>query len=169
MSDFKGLFGDWEPDESGGKEGTPKRHEAGSTRECEVRVVDVYEGVYDSGGHSAEGTYFVLLRDNYGRELKIFLVRDVAMAIFLALQNRTPDRPFTHDLLRNVIDKLGGKVNRVIVDDLLQDTFYARILVERGEETIEIDSRPSDAIALALRFRSPIYVSENVLEDAQRE
>ena len=167
MSDFKGLFGDWEPDERPEGEDKSKRQDRRNSRECEVRVVDVYEGVYDSSGRGGEGTYFVLLRDNHNRELKIFLVRDVAMAIFMAIQNKAPDRPFTHDLLRNVIDKLGGKVERVIVDDLMQDTFYARILVEKGKETIEIDSRPSDAIALALRFRAPIYVAESVLEDAQ--
>ncbi len=168
MSDFKGLFGDWEPDETPGNEGRAGRSESSSSRECEVRVVDVYEGVYDSGGRG-EGTYFILLRDNHGRELKIFLVKDVAWAISLAVQGKTPDRPFTHDLMRNLIDKLGGKVERVVVDDLLQDTFYARILIEKGKETIEIDSRPSDAIALALRSRAPIYVAESVLEDAQRE
>jgi len=75
-----------------------------------------------------------------------------------------PDRPMTHDLLKNVIERLGGTVERIIVDDLWQSTFYAKIIIVRNGVSLDIDSRPSDAIALALRTRSPIYVAEPVFE-----
>ena len=70
----------------------------------------------------------------------------------------------THDLLRNILMRLDITVDRVVIDDLWHGTFYAKIYLRRGEEEIEMDARPSDAIALALRFRAPIYMAESVLE-----
>jgi bifunctional DNase/RNase len=70
----------------------------------------------------------------------------------------------THDLTRNILTRLGVSIDRVVIDDLWQGTFYAKIYLLHGDEEIEIDSRPSDAIALALRFRAPIYMAESVLE-----
>ena len=136
--------------------------------EKEVRVVNVYEGVYDTpNGGQANSTTFVLLRDNRGREFKIFVLRDVAVAISFGLENDPPDRPFTHDLMRTMIERLGAKVERITIDDLWRDTFYAKIGLVQNGESIEIDARPSDAIAIALRFRAPIYVAEAVLEASQ--
>lgn len=82
----------------------------------------------------------------------------------MALEGDVPDRPMTHDLLKNVIERMGGSVERIIVDDLWQSTFYAKITIVRNGESLEIDSRPSDAIALALRVHAPIYVAEPVFE-----
>lgn len=169
-NDFRDLFGDWRPDPEGaGEEGEPRPHRA--LNEKEVRVVNVYEGRYESarGGIASESTTFVLLRDNMGREFRIFVLKDVAYAIMLALENETTDRPFTHDLIKNIIEKLGATVERVVIDDLWQDTFYAKITVVQGDRIIDVDARPSDAIAIALRFRVPIYVAEDVLERAQLE
>ncbi len=75
-------------------------------------------------------------------------------------------RPMTHDLLKNVIEAMGGKVNRILINDLVDNTFYARILVDVDGRTVEIDARPSDSIALALRTQSIIYVDERVLSEA---
>lgn len=167
-NDFRDLFGEWRPDPEGAdEEGEVRPRRA--LNEKEVRVVNVYEGRYESsaGVISAESTTFVLLRDNLGREFRIFVLKDVAYAIMLALENESADRPFTHDLIKNIIERLGASVERVVIDDLWQDTFYAKITMVKGEETFDVDARPSDAIAIALRFRVPIYVAEDVLERAQ--
>jgi uncharacterized protein len=167
-NDFKDLFGEWRPDPEGADEEGENRPRR-TLNEKEVKVVNVYEGRYETvgGGISSESTTFVLMRDNMGREFRIFVLKDVAYAIMMALENETADRPFTHDLMKNFIERLGGTVERVTIDDLWQDTFYAKVSLVRGEEVLDIDARPSDAIAIALRFRAPIYVAEDVLERAQ--
>lgn len=182
-SDFEGLFGrDWRPPRGEGdlpleddqeEAGEPENRAPRPLYEKEVKVVDVFEGIVSgpNAGHQTQPTTFVLLRDNRHRDLRIFVVRDVAYAISLALKEETPDRPYTHDLMRTILERLEAKVERVIIDDLWQDTFYAKIYVTKAgsQEVMEIDSRPSDAIALALRFRAPIYVAEAVLDAAQAE
>lgn len=94
-----------------------------------------------------------------------------ANAIALQLENITTPRPMTHDLLRNMIAELDGHVTRVVINDLKDATFFAqiRVLIHKAgrEETLEIDARPSDAIALALRTEAPIYVAQSVLDQAQ--
>ena len=170
-NDFKDLFGDWRPDDerfgaSEGSVGQPETRSSRALNEKEVKVVNVYE--VDTG-NPLHNTTFVLLRDRHGREFKIFVMRDVAVAISMAIEGDQPDRPYTHDLMRVVLDRLGASVERVTIDDLLQETFYAKITLARGEELIDIDARPSDAIAMALRYRAPIYVAESVLESTQTE
>ena len=88
-----------------------------------------------------------------------------ATSIASALQNIQFDRPMTHDLLLGVIDQMGGTLARVMVSDLSSNTFYARLLIERDGESIEVDSRPSDAIALAVHVGCPIFVAEKVLDE----
>jgi bifunctional DNase/RNase len=87
-----------------------------------------------------------------------------ANAIAMQLENITPPRPFTHDLLRNAIQELGGTVRRIVVNDLQDNTFFAKIHVDRDGREYQIDSRPSDAIALALRTDAPILVEPAVIE-----
>ena len=110
----------------------------------------------------------VILKDG---DEKIFLPIWVgifeANAIALQLENIATPRPMTHDLLRNLIETVEGKVRRVIINDLKDSTFYARIDMVVGEKQLEIDARPSDAIALALRTEAPIFVEQNVLDQAQ--
>ena len=86
-----------------------------------------------------------------------------ANAIALELEKASTQRPMTHDLLRNITRGLGGRVTRVVVSDLREDTFFATIWMEQAGETVAIDARPSDAIALALRWDCPIYVAKSVL------
>ena len=168
--DFKDLFGDWRPGEEG--RGTsdefrlePENRTRRALNEKEVKIVNVYEVVPEpSPGVPTPQHTFVLLRDNRGHELKIYVLRDVAFAISLALESETPDRPFTHDLMKNILERLSVTVERVTIDDLWQETFYARITLDHKGESIDVDARPSDAIALALRYRAPIYVAEEVLE-----
>ena len=110
----------------------------------------------------------VILKDKDGdRVLPIWVGIFEANAIALQIENVATPRPMTHDLLRNIITDLEGRVDRVVVSDLKDNTFYAIIhLTVRGER-VAIDARPSDAIALALRTRSPILVEENVIDTAK--
>jgi bifunctional DNase/RNase len=90
-----------------------------------------------------------------------------ANAIALQLENIATPRPMTHDLLRNMIAELNGQVTRVVINELRDSTFFAQIRILAGERTLEVDARPSDAIALALRTEAPIFVAESVLQQAQ--
>ena len=110
----------------------------------------------------------VILKDKEGeRVLPIWVGIFEANAIALQIENIATPRPMTHDLLRNIITDLEGRVDRVVVTDLKENTFYAIVhLTVRGER-IAVDARPSDAIALALRTRAPILVEETVIENAK--
>jgi bifunctional DNase/RNase len=92
-----------------------------------------------------------------------------ATAIQVKLQNVILPRPMTHDLLHSVIEATGGTVSRVIVSDLVDDTFYARVVLRHGDSETEVDARPSDAIALAVRSQAPIFADETVMEKAAFE
>ena len=110
----------------------------------------------------------IILRDEEGqRVLPIWVGIFEANAIALQIENIATPRPMTHDLLRNVIQDLRAAVDRIVVCDLKENTFYALIYVTMGGETVAIDARPSDAIALALRTRAPIFVEETVIENAR--
>ena len=110
----------------------------------------------------------VILKDKLGeRVLSIWVGIFEANAIALQIENVATPRPMTHDLLRNIIADLDGSVDRIVVSDLKDNTFFAIIhLTVRGER-IAVDARPSDAIALALRTRSPILVDETVIDNAK--
>jgi bifunctional DNase/RNase len=110
----------------------------------------------------------VILKDKLGeRVLSIWVGIFEANAIALQIENVSTPRPMTHDLLRNIITDLDGQVDRVVVSDLKENTFFAVIhLTVRGER-VAIDARPSDAIALALRTHSPILVEESVVDNAK--
>ncbi len=98
--------------------------------------------------------------------LPIWIGPSEADSIALKLQDVDVPRPLTHDLMRSLISTLGASVSRVVVTDLDQDTFFAKIMIEHNDSTIEIDARPSDAIALAVRTDAPIFVDEAVIEKA---
>ncbi len=108
----------------------------------------------------------VLMEVGGRRYLPIWIGPDVADAIAIQLQGVEMARPLTHDLLCSVIRALGAKVNCVLVNDIRDNTFYARIIFDVAGRYIEVDSRPSDAIALAVRVKCPIYVEDAVLEQA---
>ncbi len=90
-----------------------------------------------------------------------------ANAIALRLEDVDTPRPMTHDLLRNIISDIEGKITRIVINDLVESTFYARIFMTLGSRDFEIDARPSDALALALRTDAPIFVAQTVLDQAQ--
>ena len=108
----------------------------------------------------------ILKEKESDRYLPIWIGPAEADAIAVRLQEVTVSRPLTHDLLRSIIDALGGSIQYIVVNDLTNDTFYARIIMEVDGRTMEIDSRPSDAIALAVRVQVPIFAEETVLEKA---
>jgi bifunctional DNase/RNase len=100
------------------------------------------------------------------RFLPIWIGAYEAEAITLSLQEIEVTRPLTHDLLRNVLNDLGAEVLRVNITELRDDVFYARILLRVDGQDLEIDSRPSDALALAVRVHTPIFVSQDVMDEA---
>jgi uncharacterized protein len=109
----------------------------------------------------------VFLREVQGdRHLPIWIGEFEAHAIAMELQGNASPRPLPYDLMRSMIAELNGSIERVVVNDLSQDVFYARIVIDVAGRTIEVDSRPSDAIALAVRARCPILVDEGVMERA---
>ncbi|HMS53918.1 MAG TPA: bifunctional nuclease family protein [Fimbriimonadaceae bacterium] len=107
----------------------------------------------------------VILTDGI-RQMSILVGPFESQAILHVLKQAIPDRPMTHDLLKSVIQRFGGSVKRVVIDDLHNSTYYAKIYLDTLEGEVEIDSRPSDAIAIAVRFDAPIMVSEDILEIA---
>jgi hypothetical protein len=109
----------------------------------------------------------VVLREADSRRyLPIWIGAFEADAIALALQGHESQRPMTHDLLKSVFGELGATISHILVNDIQDSTFFARIVVEQNGHTIEIDARPSDAIALAVRSDVPIYVETHVFEQA---
>lgn len=170
-NDFKDLFGDWEPGDdqrAGGNEvaGEPENRQPYSLNEKEVRVAGVYERPTPGLG---SGQTFVLLEDNHGRKVPIYIGRFEAASILQAMEGESLDRPQTYDLLMLVVERLGGTVERAIIDDIWQTTYYAKLTITRDSSTQDIDCRPSDAINVALRARAPIYIAEAVIEASQED
>jgi len=129
-----------------------------SADDVEVTVVGV--------GRTSEGAAVLLGDAAHETVLPILIGGTEALSIALRSEGRRFERPLTHDLLDALMHELGGRLLRVRIDDLRGDTFVATIFVRRGDRTIELDARPSDAIALALGNGSPILVSRHVLEHA---
>lgn len=117
---------------------------------------------------TAKGDEFIILLKGTGdkRTLPVSIGQLEAQSIAKELYHASFPRPLTHDLFKSALEKLGCKVTKVIICDLIDNTFYARLFFENKGETMEIDSRPSDAIALALRFTAPIFVEEKVMDES---
>jgi bifunctional DNase/RNase len=110
----------------------------------------------------------VILRDTQSQLfLPIWIGVFEANAIALKIEGVEPPRPMTHDLLRLMLDQLGAQVEKIVISDLKESTFFAVIHVQHGGQSVGIDARPSDAIALALRAEAPIFVLRSVLDKAQ--
>jgi bifunctional DNase/RNase len=108
----------------------------------------------------------VLKELNGERHLPIWIGAYEADAIAMELQGVTAARPLPYDLMKSLIGDMGGSVDRIVVSDLAQDVFYAQIVIQQNDRSVELDSRPSDAIALAVRSGVPILVAESVMEKA---
>jgi bifunctional DNase/RNase len=108
----------------------------------------------------------ILKATKQDRYLFIWIAQPEAYAIAVELQGTSSPRPLTHDLLKNVIAELGAKTVSVVISDLVDDIYYARLVLDVAGRHVEIDSRPSDAIALAVRAQTPIFIEESVLDRA---
>ncbi|MDZ7806806.1 MAG: bifunctional nuclease family protein [Gracilimonas sp.] len=116
---------------------------------------------------SSGGAYALILSETEGNQrLPIIIGSFEAQAIALELENIKPPRPMTHDLLKNFVLNFDTQIKEVYINELNEGTFFAQIIFEREDGIVELDSRPSDAIALAVRFNAPIYVDESVLIEA---
>ena len=110
-------------------------------------------------------TPVVVLQEEDGqRTLPIWIGASEANAIALELQGVKPERPLTHDLMKLLVTGLGGELRRVVINSLRENTYLAQLLIYRGGDVFEVDARPSDSIALALRMHSPIFMNEELLE-----
>ncbi len=116
---------------------------------------------------SSGGAYALILNEVQGnRRLPIIIGTFEAQAIALELEHIKPPRPMTHDLLKNAVQLFGADINQVFINDLSEGTFFAQIIYSQNGEEMEQDARPSDAIALAVRFNAPIYVADKILDEA---
>jgi bifunctional DNase/RNase len=112
----------------------------------------------------------VLLKTAEGNKfLPIWIGHPEAAAILMKLQSASMPRPMTHDLVTDMLDQLGAQVTRITVTELRENTFYAQITVQQDGSEVEIDSRPSDAIALAIRAEAPIFAADEVIEESAIE
>ncbi|MCK5740404.1 bifunctional nuclease family protein [bacterium] len=115
----------------------------------------------------AKSQFIVILRDDVNnRWLPMLVGQSEAQAIALKLEKITPPRPMTHDLLHNLLHTIDAEIDKITICDLREGTYYATINLQINNETVEIDSRPSDAIAIALRMKAPIFIDEKVMREA---
>jgi len=120
-----------------------------------------------SSSPSNAGAYALILKELHGnRRLPIIIGAFEAQAIALELEGMKPPRPLTHDLMKTIIDTFAVSLNEVYINELRDGTFYAKLIIEGVGITEEIDSRPSDAIALAVRYAVPMFVDAEVLNEA---
>jgi len=131
-----------------------------------ARQVDVASVDLDA----ESGSPILLLKERGGlqRELPIWIGQFEALSIALATEKISAPRPNSHDLIKNLLEKMQGRIARVIVTELRGNTYYAVIELEIDGQTVEVDSRPSDAIAVAIRAGTPIFASDDVLRQVER-
>jgi uncharacterized protein len=140
------------------------RQEAGNMGELvEVQIDGIYAA--DSQGGTSR---YVLVSDGE-RRLPIMIGGFEASAIAHPLEGTRPDRPLTHDLMRTILDRLDVNLDRVVIDDLWNGIYYAKLYLRTAKEEMEIDARPSDAIALAVRFDAAIFVADAILDQGLEE
>lgn len=113
-----------------------------------------------------KGFALILKPKGYEKVIPIFIGALEAQSISMVLLGLEQPRPLSHDLFTNVLEKFTIKLHKIVVDDLRHDTFYAKMVLEQDGKTLRMDSRPSDAIAMALRMKAPLFVEEKVIEEA---
>ncbi len=143
------------------------KYDVDEKKECLSRVT----GVFKAHGHFDEVTpkYGIGMEDELGRSLIIIVSPTDASSVNDQLNNELPERPLCHDLIMTVIRELGGRMMDAVIDDVWQQTYYSKIRVRMPDEQIaSIDARPSDAIVMALKSGTPIYICERVMKYAQQ-
>lgn len=126
-----------------------------------VRVAGVFMSSQPEGSSPV-----VFLENSNEMVLPIYIGAAEAFSIQTAIESNPYPRPLTHDLVLNILEGMDSNIEKVIIDDLNEGIFFARLVIKRGEETFEFDARPSDSIALAVRSKAPVYVSQGVMEEA---
>ncbi len=120
-----------------------------------------------SSSQTATGSFALVLGEVNGkRRLPIIIGMFEAQAIAMEIENIVPNRPMTHDLFKSFSEKFNFTINEIYISELKEGVFYAKIICSNGKEEFEIDSRPSDAVAVGIRFDVPIYTNEKILESA---
>jgi len=121
-----------------------------------------------ANSESQPNSFVVILKEESGtRRLPVVIGGFEAQAIAIGLEEMKPNRPLTHDLFKNTLDELGASIKEVIISDLVESTFHAKIIGEKVDNSIlQVDARSSDAIALAVRYGCPIYTTEAILDKA---
>ncbi|MCK5577045.1 MAG: bifunctional nuclease family protein [Dehalococcoidales bacterium] len=133
----------------------------------EMTIESIRVGLMNPQLTRLNSQYVVMLKEKTAeRYLPIFIGPAEANAIAIKLRGESLPRPLTHDLLQSMVDALGATVDSIIVNDLKNDTFYAKIILNVGDGQMEIDARPSDALALAVRVDAPIFADEAILDKA---
>ncbi|MGD2173885.1 MAG: bifunctional nuclease family protein [Candidatus Brocadiaceae bacterium] len=128
--------------------------------ECELNRIVMSE---------TQDRQLVVLKERDGeRKIAIVISLWEIWAIHRTINNEPPPRPFTHELFGNVLDELGVKIERVVVNELRDDTYYGRLILRQNGQTYDIDTRPSDGMALAVQKGAPIFVDEDVLDEASQ-
>ncbi|WP_292485038.1 bifunctional nuclease family protein [Methanohalobium sp.] len=122
------------------------------------------KGVYVVRVREGFGAPTVLLEDSTGRIMPIYIGHPEALSINMVLNQETMPRPMTHDLMISILDRLETDVVNIFIDDKIENTYYARLVINRDGLSMDIDARPSDCIALALRSEASIYVKEDIFE-----
>jgi bifunctional DNase/RNase len=127
--------------------------------ETQLKVIGL---VYNQ---SLAGTYGLVLGEHPGnRRFSVMIGESEAQSIALKLNNKVPARPLTHDLIKNIFTAYGSRLVKVVIYDMINDVFYSEIQVEHGNNTIVIDARTSDAVALAVRCDAPMYIKSEILD-----
>ncbi|MFH1023079.1 MAG: bifunctional nuclease family protein [Planctomycetota bacterium] len=118
---------------------------------------------------TSDAQIIVLKEKNGRRSFPIVIGINEALAIDRAIKDLEPQRPLTHDLMSRIIQALDATLAGIVVNDLRSSTFYAKLLLKRNGKVVEVDSRPSDAVAMAVRFRVPIHVENAILDEVGME
>lgn len=142
-------------------------YDVDETTECTIQVT----GVFKADGNFDEVTpkYAIGMEDDMGRRLMIIVSPTDAAAVNDQVNQEQPERPFSHDLILNIVNEMGGRIINAVIDDVWQQTYYSKIRIRMPDERIlAIDSRPSDAIVMALKSGTNIYVCERVIRYAQQ-
>ncbi|QDH80077.1 hypothetical protein FKX85_13965 [Echinicola soli] len=123
-----------------------------------------------SSNHSQSGSFTLVMGETTGtRRLPIVIGMFEAQAIAIEIEKIVPNRPMTHDLFKSFASNFGFSVDYILVSDMREGVFYAKIVCKDGKKTVEIDARPSDAIAIAVRFEAPIFCEKKVMSEAAIE
>lgn len=163
---FGSLFGDAIPLEPG-REAEDESRRPRELNEKKVHIV----GVYEQRAHDGQIAFFVAVQDNRDRHLRIYIGQHEAYSISMAIEGRGFNRPLTHDLACTMIERMGWTVERITVDDEYNGIYYAKLSLSNPEnaKSVEVDCRPSDAIAIAVRTKAPLYIAEAVLDAEGRK